>query len=290
MALVLFFILSFSSIFACEIQLPHQLLVFNDGPMNHSLFDSKNCEDNAKNELAKLINGFEGRVASFQIQEMMSSKGHQVLISPQSIQVQQVSSIIREQLILPQGIQIKSAHLENLKNYLTLNPGDQVEVSCHSCLFGARQPLNLVIKGFDGVNHSHLITADFVKMVKALKLTTPVSAFSSFSSGDAVEEVYVEAIPHTDYILNKDSLRFYKTNKPLKAGEILKTSDLTAMNLVRAGLKTDVILENKMIRIKTQGISRQNGAIGEFVEVFQPQKNKKYQGKVIDNNKILVEL
>jgi flagella basal body P-ring formation protein FlgA len=87
-----------------------------------------------------------------------------------------------------------------------------------------------------------------------------------------------------------ETLAFYKTNKPLKAGEILKTADLNAINLVKAGLKTEVVLENQMIRIKTQGISRSNGTIGELVEVYHPQKNKKYQGRVVDINKVLVEL
>ena len=87
-----------------------------------------------------------------------------------------------------------------------------------------------------------------------------------------------------------DSLKFYKTNKPLRTGEILKLSDLNAINLVRAGLKTDVVLENQMVRIKTQGICRSNGTIGELVEVYHAQKNKKYLGRVVDINKVLVEL
>jgi flagella basal body P-ring formation protein FlgA len=94
----------------------------------------------------------------------------------------------------------------------------------------------------------------------------------------------------TDLITDLETLKFFKTNKPLRTGDIIKRSDLNAINLVKAGLKTDVVLENQMIRIKTQGISRGNGAIGDIVEVFHPQKNKKYQGKVIDINKVLVEL
>ena len=290
MVLILTLIFSLATVFACEFNLPHSLIVFNDNGLDQSIINSKDCGEDAKIELTKLISSFDGRVASFQIQEMMSSKGHRVSITPQSLQVQQFKTILREQLILPQGIHLKNAQLQNLKNSLVLNPGDQIEVSCTSCLYGNRQPLNLTIKGFDGLNNSFVVTADFVKMVKAFKLLTPMNAFAGFENIDHVHEVLTESIPHTDFILNKNDLKFYKTNKPLKAGELVRQSDLTAINLVRAGLKTEVIIENKMIRIKTQGISRQNGSIGEFVEVYQPQKNKKYQGKVIDNNKIMVEL
>ena len=85
-------------------------------------------------------------------------------------------------------------------------------------------------------------------------------------------------------------LKFYKLNKPLRPGELLRQSDLNPINLVKAGSKTEVIIENELIKLKTYGISRNNGGVGEFVEVFHPQKNKKYQGKVIDLNKVLVEL
>jgi len=76
----------------------------------------------------------------------------------------------------------------------------------------------------------------------------------------------------------------------MKAGDLLRQSDLNALSLVRAGVKTEVIIENELVKLKTSGISRSNGSLGEFVEVFHPQKNKKYLGKVIDINKVLVEL
>ena len=135
-----------------------------------------------------------------------------------------------------------------------------------------------------------MASADFKKMVKAFRLTSALPSFSSVNDTNILKEEYVETIPHTDLITDVEMLKFYKTNKPLKAGEILKKSDLNAVNLVRAGLKTDVVLENQMVRIKTSGISRGNGTIGELVEVYHPQKNKKYLGKVIDINKVLVEL
>jgi flagella basal body P-ring formation protein FlgA len=97
-------------------------------------------------------------------------------------------------------------------------------------------------------------------------------------------------VPYTDLVTDAETLRFFKSNKPLRAGELLRASDLNAQNLVRAGMRTEVILENEMVRIKTSGISRSSGGFGETVEVFHQQKNKKYQGKVIDNNKVLVEL
>jgi flagella basal body P-ring formation protein FlgA len=286
----LLFFLALESGFACEMQLPYHLVVLNDEQTGKEIFQTKNCSLKASEDLHQIIVGLEGRIASFQLQELMSNKGHQVELQPQSIVIQQFSTILRDQLPLPKGVQAKSSRLQDGQGLLALSAGDRLDIACSTCLFGTSQPINIKVIEFDGSQRSFMATTDFIKMVKALKLISPLASFSSLDDLSLLKEEYIESIPHTDLITDKDSLKFYKTNKPLRAGEFLKKSDLNAVNLVRAGLKTDVILENQMIRIKTQGISRSNGSIGELVEVYHQQKNKKYQGKVVDINKVLVEL
>lgn len=291
MKYVLFFLAFLAqSAMACEVFLPYQLVVFNDDKSGIGVYQAKNCASNVTDELHQIITGLEGRIASFQLKEMMTARGHNVEITPQSIVVQQFRNMIREQLLLPTGVMVKSVGTINMPGILALPAGDKLEISCSACLYGMQQPLNITILGFDGTKHAILATADFKKMVKAYRLISPLPSFSSIIEPNILKEEYIESIPHTDIITDMHSLQFYKTNKPLRSGEILKLSDLNAINLVRAGLKTDVVLENQMVRIKTQGISRSNGTIGELVEVYHAQKNKKYLGRVVDINKVLVEL
>jgi flagella basal body P-ring formation protein FlgA len=286
--LLLAFITQWAS--ACEVHLPYQLLVFNDDKSGKEIYQAKNCDVSALDTLHQIVTGLEGRVASFQLKEMMNARGHELEVQPQSIFIQQFRSLIRDQLTLPSGVQVKATNPINMPGILALPAGDKIEISCSTCLYGTQQPLSVSIMGFDGSRQSMYATADFKKLVKAYRLTSALTSFSSINANEVLKEEYIESIPHTDLITNIEVLAFYKTNKPLKAGEILKTSDLNAVNLVKAGLKTEVVLENQMIRIKTQGISRSNGTIGELVEVYHPQKNKKYQGRVVDINKVLVEL
>jgi flagella basal body P-ring formation protein FlgA len=291
MRYTLLFLLFFTHMaLACEVQLPHQLIIFNEDNSGQSAYLSKNCATEITNDLHHIVSKLEGRVASYQLKEMMSARGHAVEISPPSINIHQFKTMVRNQLPLPTGIQVKSTQSVNMSGSLALAAGDKVEISCSSCLYGSQQMLNVAIIGFDGSKQTFFARADFRKMVKAYRLNSSLPSFSSLNETSLLNEEYIESIPHTDLITDMDSLKFYKTNKPLRTGEILKRSDLNAINLVKAGLKTDVILENEMVRIKTSGISRSNGTIGDLVEVFHPQKNKKYQGKVIGVNKVLVEL
>lgn len=275
---------------ACEVILPSNLLVIGPEFTSRNPYQSNNCDAAVLKEVHEILLDVDGRIASFQMEEMLKSKGHNTIVSPSSIQVQQLKTIIREQLTLPSGTQVYETRSSTTAPIMALSTGDRIEVSCLNCLFGMQQPLNFTVNSFDGTKHSHFANADFKKMVRAYRLISATPSFSDLNHSLSLTEAYVEAIPHTDLVTEVDNLRFYKTNKPLKAGDLLRRSDLNALNLVKAGLRTEVILENSLVRIKTQGISRGNGAIGETVEVFHQEKNKKYQGKVVDINKVLVEL
>lgn len=274
---------------ACEVALPHHLVIIGDNADLTKAIHQQNCPEATISEINQILGSVEGKVTAAQLTTMFKIRNQDVNFEPSVVQVQQFRQIVRDQLILPSGVQLKNSEAMNAQNFISLSPGDRIEVQCIGCLYGNGQSLNVNILGFDGSQRSMTVRVDFKKMVKAYRLMSSMTAFSEVPT-DMLKEEYVESIPHTDLITDLTTLKFFKLNKPIKAGELLRQSDLNSINLVRAGLKTDVIIENELVRIKTQGISRSNGALGEIVEVFHPQKNKKYQGKVVDINKVLVEL
>lgn len=289
MKIFVFLFLFVSSAFACDISMPHRLIVLSNDPSGQSPVNATNCSEETLRVFHKTLTELEGRISAAQLTEMMAGKGQIVKIDQHMVQVQNLKTFIREQLSLPPGVHVKTTYAVNASNFLALAPGDQLQINCSACLWGTKQPINVSIAGFDGTRRDFVAVADFGKMVRAFRLARPLNSFSEITVYDIKEE-FTEAIPHTEFISDVQTLKYYKTNKPLKSGELLRLSDLNAINIVKAGLKTEVVLENSMVRIKTSGISRGNGAFGDIVEVYHPQKNKKYQGKVIDNNKVLVEL
>lgn len=274
---------------ACEVHLPRHLLILGPSAQIATASAHTGCSENELLMVNEVISAVEGKITSFQIAEIFKTKGLIISVQPQMIQVQHLGQLVREQLHLPTGVQLKSSEAVDANNLLSLAPGDRVEIECTACLFGSRQPLNLNVKGFDGSMKSFTILADFKKLVKSYRMLTSQAAFSEITP-NMLREEYVESIPHTELVTNLNTLKFYKLNKPLRAGELLKQSDLNALNLVRAGVMTEVVIENDLVKVKTTGISRSNGVLGQMVEVYHPKKNKKYYGKVIDNNKVLVDL
>jgi flagella basal body P-ring formation protein FlgA len=288
--LVSIFLMVFSAwAMSCEVHLPQNLVILGENADFNLAITQTGCSPQVMLEVNNTLASIEGKMTSFQFAEIMSSKNHVVTVQPNHIQVQHLKHLIREQLLIPPGVQLTSSEAINSPSYFAASPGDKIEVQCIGCLYGTQQPLNINIIAFDGNNKSMMVKADFKKMVKAYRMLSFHTAFSEVANSSLKEE-FVEFIPQTELVTNLETLKFYKLNKPVRAGELLRLSDLNAINLVRAGLRTEVIIENDLVKLKTSGISRSNGTLGETVEVFHPQKNKKYQGKVIDINKVLVEL
>jgi Chaperone for flagella basal body P-ring formation len=276
-------------VWACEVHLPSHLVILSESADVVKAGTQTGCNELILKDLNETLKSVEGKITSFQLEELLKGKNHSVQIQPSFLHVQQIKNLIRESVMLPSGVQLQSTRVLNSSEILTLNYGEKMEVLCSSCQFSPGDSVNLIITGIDGTKRSVGLTADFKKMVKAFRVTSFHPAFSEISFTSLKEEL-VEAIPHTDLITDLDTLKFYKLNKPIRAGELLRRSDLNALSLVKAGLKTEVIIENALVKLKTSAISRSNGTLGDFVEVFHPQKNKKYLGKVIDINKVLVEL
>jgi flagella basal body P-ring formation protein FlgA len=292
--IIYYFLSLFTLVFAtfswsCEIHLPENILIISEKADLSKMIAASDCQSNIISEVNKTLLNSEGKVSHLQLTDIFKSKNMSVTFRPHLIQIQHLKNLIHDQLALPVGVHMRSSEAINANNFLELNPGDQVEINCVGCLYGSQQPINVIIHGIDGKKTSILARADFKKMVKALRVTSFQPAFSEIFP-TSFREDFTEAIPHTDLFSDVDKLKFYKLNKPLRAGDLVRRSDLNPINLVRAGSKTEVVIENKLIMLKTSGISRSNGGIGEYVEVFHPQKNKKYQGRVIDLNKVLVEL
>ena len=274
----------------CEISLPDKLILFHSKYLAPT-FKTENCDPSILNNLNELISKLEGRTNNFFIEESFQNQfGESIKIQPYLVHILHLESLVRTELNLKSQFEI-TPHNENYLNQINpMSSTDEIKITCPNCEFKEKDTLYLELHRSQGPPLKLSFNIFYKKVVRGFKVSMPIPAFSEISHFNTLEEHFTSEIPHTQLITDLAQLRFYKTNKNLKIGDLLKTSDLTPINLVRAGVKTEIILENSLVRIKTSGLSKSNGHIGQFVEVYHPEKNKKYFGKVIELNKVLVEL
>jgi flagella basal body P-ring formation protein FlgA len=275
--------------YSCEIILPEKILILKNSDHLEVLNKFDKCSKGTLNEVATILNSVEGKITDHQLKEILDSKNLSVIVHPNIIEVYQLKNLTREQLQVPVDHHLTSINPLNEPNSIPLKNSDHIKVQCEGCLFEKNQILNVNISSLSGSLLKLKVIGEFNKRIKAYYVKKFIPAFSEIKKEDLSED-FSEPIPHTELITELETLHFYKTNKPLKAGTLVRKSDLNGINLVRAGSSTEVVIENKFLKIKTSGISRSNGSYGDLVEVLNLQKKKKYLGKVIDINKIIVDL
>ncbi|MFY7992726.1 MAG: flagella basal body P-ring formation protein FlgA [Bacteriovoracaceae bacterium] len=282
---------SFSSL-ACHIELPERILIIENNNNDLSYQNASDCSLTEKEKLHEILMSTDGKITALQMMRMIQVQADVVLtIAPHLIQIDHLKNIARAQLPLPQSIFVKEIRPAiGMKSLYPMKNGDQIQLTCQDCLYGLNQKLVMTHNEFIGDKIQHLLTINFGKLTKAYKLTQPLQGFAELKNPALYQEDYIEVMPHTELVQDARILKFFKTNKPLKAGVYLRKADLVPMNLVRAGDQTELIFQNAQIEIKTGGIARNNGGHGDSVEVFVPEKKRKYLGKVIDDHKVVVEL
>ncbi len=287
MKLIIFFFSLFSlNSFACEYLGKDGLLKTQNSILAHDLvLKLKNCTEDQVETIRATLSNLEGNISSFQLKHLVNIP--EFNLNQERLIIKSLNKISKDQLALKDNIHVTAA--KGTPSLVEFNSNDSLSVFCNSCLYGANQDLLINIKSVLGMVNKNNIKVDFKTYFKAYRLLSNTAAFSTISQ-DNIEVIHTEKIPHTELVSNVDELRFFQTNKPLKAGEILKMSDLSPLRIIKAGVKSEVILENQFIKIKTHGIPRSAGSIGQMIEVYHPEKNKKYFGKVIDINKVHVQL
>jgi hypothetical protein len=287
---ILILIISFLvNAIACEVHLPEQIVIIGLSAKITDSVAKNGCKEGDLEKVNETLQGIEGSVTNLQLQEILKQKGVTVSVHPSLIKIHDIKSLVREQILLPAGTQLEKITINGPEQFLPLTHQDKIQVECKDCSFGPGQEMTLIVQETSGNSKRITSFASFKRLIKAYRVISFHPAFAPIEVTSLKEE-QVEAVPYTDLVEDLSSLKFFRTNKPLRSGDLLRTADLKAENLVRAGTKTEVIIENEMLRLKTSGLSRSNGSWGQFVEVFHPERNKKYLGKVIDINKVLVEL
>ena len=86
-----------------------------------------------------------------------------------------------------------------------------------------------------------------------------------------------------------DNINFYKTNKTIVQNAVVSNMDLQAVNLINFGTPVNVTLKNDNIALQRTAMPLRSARFGETIELKGPN-NKNIAGKVVDFNKVVIEL
>ncbi|MCO4792643.1 MAG: flagellar basal body P-ring formation protein FlgA [Bacteriovoracaceae bacterium] len=257
-------------------------LSFND------IATAENCKDKSKIKFLEVISSSNGTLRSSMVKKEFPEN---IKITPRRIQI----STMRQTL---------GNHFETFnkwvwtdikflagKSAIKMNQNERLEFSCDFCKTLGSKSINLIIVDpIKSSNRTEWFKASLKVETMAIVPKTDLQISNDGITPSQFESTRVLTTKPESYFTNKEKLVFYKLTRPLPKGEPLKFNHITPSNLVRQGRAATVILKNKTMNLSGKAIPLGNGKFGEMIQLRNPRSKKVLVGKVVDYNKVVIEL
>lgn len=282
--LILISIFSLSSFSQCKIESFNVIVKFNK-VLDDSIIKTTNCDGSAKEIFINFISNIEGKVPQQQLQNIFNSEyGKNIKFSPKVIKVISANNLIEEKL------DISNVHVKNVRSLygnasLNLTSDKNVRATCSNCNIPGEKSIKLTLP-----SKQIWVSADFLVKRKALTLKADVTPFKGEINKAIVEEVSILDAGNDQLFSDYENLKYYRANRNLLKGQVLKINDLSPKTLVRYNQNVEVVVKGSKVVLKSRAVSRQAGKLGDVIKLYNPKSKKIINARVIDFNKVMVEL
>ena len=214
-----------------------------------------------------------------------------VEIKPSQIEISNFRSLIND-IKLPVNLSFGVIKERNELSILKLDEEDRINISCPNCNTPGNKVISIKVKS---INENKEYSTHFnIKLLAKTEIITPKKNIDYFNNKRLFKNDFSKASIKTiypgKYFKNFDKIIFFKPIKTLKKGVPLLKRNLVPVKLVRSFAPVKIILSNKGIKLSGIAIAKKGGHYGEVI----PLKNKKGKriifGKIIDFNKVKIEI
>lgn len=274
----------FSKIYRLE---ANQALGIND------IVQKTNCENAVGNKISQLISNSTGSVGSDFLKRELAKDfpGQNIEIAPRKLSLLELNVALREQLTAGSNLYfLDSRSLNGIKS-LGLVEGEQLKTHCESCSsFGEK---NIKIDISNPVASSTRTLWFSTRIMAKIKVFKAKRNLSFQQRHLEIEDFYADEIftSNPDNVVTSISnIHFYKANKTILQGSAVSNLDLQPVNLINFGTPVNVVLKSQNINLQRTAMPVRSAQFGEVIELRNPNNNKIIAGKVVDYNKVVIEL
>jgi flagella basal body P-ring formation protein FlgA len=293
--LPLFILASFDlSAAECGIELFAKVYRLNAGQalQARDVVRESNCSPEITNKLASLVSSSEGTVGSSFLQSELQKDFTDITINfpTKKLSLLDLNSSLRDQLLSNTNLYFTQARSLNAISSLGLVEGEQMTAVCDSCQSFGEKNIKIDIANIvSNTNRSVWFASKIMAKVKVVKANRTISFQQK---GLDAKDFYFDEVftMSPDNVLTTlDNINFYKLNKTIMQNAVISNLDLQAVNLVNYGTPASVVLSNQNISLQKNAMPMRSARFGETVELKGPN-NKNITGKVVDYNKVVIEL
>lgn len=254
--------------------------------LDESIIKSSNCSEHIKNKFIDFISGASGELSSRHLSQIFKLEyKSDIELSPSKIEVKPITDVLTVLVDIPKNIVLDKMSNLHSESSLNLHPEDHLQAVCNNCETSGHKNIKLL------VNKSPIwLSVEFLSKRHGLIINREINPFAQNLSQQMFTYTAIFDDGREHLFNDVKNIQFYKPNKKLIKGKILKSTDLSPIVLVKPGQKIKILLKGENMALKSSAIARQPGRFGDYIEVYNQKTNKKINAQVIDFNTVMVEL
>lgn len=283
-----FLFISFQS-FGCLVSTP-QTLVFENKPnfqelKSHIVF--KNCNDDQSNRFLNFLSDFKGNLNHHILRVELPS-----ITLEKSVTISRLSDYINSRLTKPKDWKVTNLKFSHANQTLiALNKSDTLSLECNNCSHtGSKTIKGTIVNPIDNSYKSLWFKGDLAVKTKSLVVSENIGVSNQPLSPSQLEVKTIYSKNPDRLFTNINQIVFYKLNKGKSKGEAIHYSDITPVNLVRVGQPVTILLKKNSLRLEGKATPHQSGKLGQVIRLKNNRTNKTVIGKIVDFNKVEVQL
>jgi flagella basal body P-ring formation protein FlgA len=298
MKLVLFTLIIFTTFTAwskpCHIGVYPKIYTIdsNISKLTKEIIKKSDCDRAIKLDFVRFLTTTSGVVSNTQLSRMFKSlENKSIRITPSKISIHKLDNYLTDRIAFSKNWFVREINSAKRNSAIVLNSEENLHVDCPSCSFPGNKSIRLITQNpFNNTNKFQMINAKVLIKTTALVPRGIIQVDNQPLSKSMFKEqaVFVDNPAHI--FLNKKALVFYKVNKPLTGEKALLLSDLVPVSIVKAGTPASILLDHDGISLKSTAVPLRSGKFGDIIQLRSTRSKKIITGKVIDYNKVAIEL
>ena len=264
----------------------------NISKLTKEIIKKSDCSQNVKLDFVRFLTTTNGVVSNTQLARMFKSlENKDVKITPSKISIRKLDDYLTDRIAFSKNWFVRDINSAMRKSSIVLNDQENIHVDCPSCSFPGNKSIRLIIQNpINNTNKFQMLNAKVLIKTIALVPRGMIQVNNLPLSENMFKKkaVFVDNPAHI--FLNKKALVFYKVNKPLTGEKPLLLSDLIPVSIVKAGTPASILLKHDGISLKSTAIPMRSGKFGDIIQLRSTRSKKIITGKVVDYNKVAIEL
>ena len=251
------------------------------------------CDINIVNKISQIISISTGTVGiDFLKRELKKEFPNQNLeINPRKMSLLELNSTLRDQLANETNLYfLDSKSLNGIKT-LGLVENEQLKSTCESCnSFGEKNIKIDIVNPMANSTRTLWFSSKIMAKIKVFKAKRNISFQQAhLEATDFYQDEIYTGNPE-NVLTSIDNIHFFKANRTIIQGAAVSNLDLQPVNLINYGTPVNVLLKNQNINLQRTAMPSRSAQFGETIELKNPSNNKIIAGRVVDYNKVVIEL